>query len=143
MASVKTGSTAVTAGQVNFCDASAVYCTDIHVVGTAQLTSAGTAALKFRPGIGSHSYKAVFAGTKTYAGSSSGASALTVTGTYPSITALAQSGSPGDYTLTATVGSQAHKAGLPPPTGLVSFLDSTAGNTSTPVIYSSQLRRPM
>ncbi len=41
VASVKTGSTAVTAGHVNFCDASAVYCTDIHIVGTAQLTSAG------------------------------------------------------------------------------------------------------
>ncbi len=79
----------------------------------------------------------MFAGTNTYAGSSSGASALTVTGTYPSITTLAQSGSPGDYTLTATVGSQAHKAGLPPPTGLVSFLDSTAGNTSLATVSLS------
>jgi hypothetical protein len=46
---VKGGSTVVTVGQVNFCDASASYCTDIHLLGTAQLTSAGTAVMKFRP----------------------------------------------------------------------------------------------
>ncbi len=136
-ATVKAPALAVTAGQVNFCDASAVYCTDIHIIGTAQLTSAGTAAIKFRPGIGSHSYKAVFAGANIYVGSSSGSSVLTVTGTYPSITALAQSGSPGDYSLRATVGSQANKAGLPAPTGLVSFLDSTAGNTSLATVSLS------
>jgi hypothetical protein len=67
-ASVTAGGTPVTVGQVNFCEALATYCTDIHVLGPAQLTSAGTAELKFRPGIGSHSYKAVFAGTNTYAG---------------------------------------------------------------------------
>ncbi len=52
-AAVHAGSTAITTGQVNFCDASAQYCTDIHLLGTAQLTSAETAVLKFRPGIGS------------------------------------------------------------------------------------------
>ncbi len=51
-ASVLSGTANVTTGQVNFCDASAAYCTDIHVLGTAQLTSAGNAVLKFRPGIG-------------------------------------------------------------------------------------------
>src|SRR5579863_1981306 len=39
-ATVMTGSTAVTVGQVNFCDAAAAYCTDIHLLGTAQLTKA-------------------------------------------------------------------------------------------------------
>jgi hypothetical protein len=66
-AHVNAGGTAVTPGQVNFCDASATTCTDIHLLGTAQLIGAGTATLTFRPGIGSLSYKAVFAGTKTYA----------------------------------------------------------------------------
>ena len=32
-ASVLSGTTKVTVGQVNFCDASATYCTDIHVAG--------------------------------------------------------------------------------------------------------------
>jgi hypothetical protein len=62
-ATVLSGATAVTTGLVNFCDATAAYCTDIHILGMAQLTSAGTATLKFVPGIGSHSYKAVFVGT--------------------------------------------------------------------------------
>jgi Bacterial Ig-like domain (group 3) len=70
-ASVKAGATAITVGQVNFCDADAKYCTDIHMLGTSQLTTAGTATMKFRPGVGSHSYKAVFAGTNTDAGSGS------------------------------------------------------------------------
>jgi len=129
-ASVKAGITPVTIGLVNFCDALAAYCTDIHVLGTAQLTSAGTAVLKFRSAIGSHSYKAAFAGTSPYSGSVSSAEALTVTGISPTVTAMAQSGSPGSYTLTATVASQAKEAGIAPPTGLVSFLDISNGDTS-------------
>jgi hypothetical protein len=50
-ASVRSGSTTLTTGQVNFCDATATRCTDIHLLGTAQLTSAGIAVLKLRPGV--------------------------------------------------------------------------------------------
>lgn len=64
-ATVKSNSKKVTVGQVTFCDASAKYCTDIHLLGLAQLTSAGTAVLKFVPGIGKHNYKAIFAGRPT------------------------------------------------------------------------------
>src|ERR1035441_3468323 len=132
-ATVMAGATAVTPGQVNFCDVSAAYCTDIHLLGTAQLIqsgpNAGTAVLKFRPVAGSDSYKAIFLGTKSYAGSSSNASALTVTGgasvPYPTTTTIAQSGYAGDYTLTATVNGQ----GPVEPTGTVSFLDTSNGNT--------------
>jgi trimeric autotransporter adhesin len=87
-ATVTAGSTAVAPGQINFCDATAKYCTDIHLLGTAQLTSAGTAALNLRPGIGSHSYRAVFVGTKANAASTSTAAALTVTGVYPTISTM-------------------------------------------------------
>jgi len=128
-ATVNAGSTAVTTGQVNFCDASAAYCTDIHILGTAQLTSAGTAVLKFRPGIGSHSYKAVFAGTNAYAGSSSGAGSLAVTGTasvLASATTIAETGSFGAYTLSATV---TEAGSTVPPTGTVSFLDTSNGSS--------------
>jgi len=38
-ATVMAGSTPVTPGQVNFCDATAKFCTDIHLLGTAQLTA--------------------------------------------------------------------------------------------------------
>ncbi len=128
-ATVESGSTAVTVGQVNFCDASVTYCTDIHLLGTARLTSAGTAVLKSVPGSGSHSYKAVFAGTPNgataYAGSVSSGVALTVTATLPTTTAIAASGSVGNYTLTATVtGSGSAET----PTGTVSFLDTSNSN---------------
>jgi hypothetical protein len=92
-ASVTAGGIAVTRGQVNFCDASAKFCTDIHILGIAQLTAAGTATIKLRPGVGSHSYKAVFLGTNTYANSSSSASALVVTGstgTFPTTTTIGE-----------------------------------------------------
>lgn len=86
----KAGTTLVAPGQVKFCDAAAKYCTDIHLLATAQLTSAGTATYKFRPGGGSHSYKAVFLGTKSYASSNSSASALAVTGPYPTVTSISK-----------------------------------------------------
>jgi Chitobiase/beta-hexosaminidase C-terminal domain/FG-GAP-like repeat/Bacterial Ig-like domain (group 3) len=129
-ATVNAGSTAVTAGQVNFCDASASNCTDIHLLGTSQLTAGGTAILRFRPGIGNHSYKAVFAGTNNDAGSSSSVSALSVTGatgTLATTTTIAETGSWGNYALTATV---TESGGTLPPTGAVSFLDTSNGNVA-------------
>ena len=123
-AEVSAGSTPLTIGQVRFCDATAAYCEDGHLLGTAQLTSAGTAVLNFIPGMGSHSYKAVFAGTQSNAGSSSSAAALAVTAAIASTTTLAQSGAAGNYTLTATVTGQ----GLLPPSGTISFQDTTSGN---------------
>ena len=127
-ATVNAGATAVPVGQVNFCDASASNCTDIHLLGTAQLTGSGTALFRFRLGIGNRSYKAVFAGTNAYAGSSSSASGLSVTGTIGPLattTTLAETGSWGNYALTATV---TESGGTLPPTGNVSFLDTANGN---------------
>ena len=46
-ATVTAGGAAVTPGQVNFCDATAKACSDVHLLGTQQLTSSGTAVLKF------------------------------------------------------------------------------------------------
>jgi hypothetical protein len=77
-ATVQAGGTTLKLGQVDFCDATSASCTDIHLVGTAQLTSAGTAVLRFRPGPGRHSYKAVFLGTLAGAASSSASVGLTV-----------------------------------------------------------------
>ncbi len=131
-AAAKAGSSAISIGQVNFCDATVAYCTDIHLLATAQLTSAGTATFKFRPGIGSHSYKAVFLGTPNgataYAGSSSSTVTLSVTGTFPTMTSLSVSGSAGNYGLAATVAGVVNASSFAGPAGTVSFLDASNGN---------------
>ena len=126
-ATVLAGSTPVTAGQVHFCDATATHCTDIHLLATVELTSAGTAAFKFRPGPGSHSYKAVFVATTANAGSSSVASPLSVNppAKLPTTTTITQSGNNSGYSLTATV----YGNGSTAPTGTVSFLDTSNANT--------------
>jgi hypothetical protein len=127
-ATVTAGATPVTVGQVNFCDALASYCTDIRLLGTEQLTSAGTAVYKFRPGVGSHSYKAVFLGTPhgatDYMGSASSAAALTVTeGLRLTATTLAKDYSENNanapYPLAVTVGGTGSTA----PSGTVSFVN--------------------
>jgi hypothetical protein len=127
-ATVTAGTTPVTVGQVNFCDATAKSCTDIHLLGAAQLTKAGTAILKFTPPVGSHNYNAIFMGTPkgvlVAAASTSNTVALTVTGANPTVTAIAQSGPVGNYTLTATVGGMGSTA----PTGTVSFINASNGN---------------
>jgi len=129
-ATVTAGATPVSPGQVKFCDATAAHCEDIHIVGTAQLTSAGTAVVKLRPGVGSRSYNAVFLGTPNSstarAGSASSNGALTVTAPalYPSTTVMTVTGSTGTYQLSASVSS----IGTTPPTGAVSFLDTSNQN---------------
>jgi len=132
-ATVKAGSTAVTVGQVKFCDASAAYCEDSAVLGTAQLTAAGTAMLNLRLGIGSHSVKALFAGTTTNAESASSSQSLTVTGKAWSSTALVSAGVPGNYALTATVAG----GGTSAPTGSVDFEDSTSNTTIDSAVIDS------
>jgi hypothetical protein len=128
-ATVMAGSTPVTPGQVNFCDAKAKFCTDIHLLGTAQLTANGTATLKFRPGVGSHSYKAVLAEPAGLGPSASTVSSLTVTasqgtGQLATTTYLEASGVPNIYSLTATVAGNGNTL----PTGMVSFVDASNGN---------------
>jgi hypothetical protein len=140
-ATVVAGATPVTLGTVNFCEGT--HCTDIHRIGTAQLTSAGMAVFSFTPGSGSHNYTAEFRGSTGYSPSTTAsASALSVIvlgGPGPSATTsiIAPSGSAGNYTLTATV-SGTSLNGL---TGAVSFLDTNnadfvvgSGTLSAPVI---------
>lgn len=123
-ATVTAGGTPVTPGMVNFCDAAASHCTDIHLLGTAQLTAAGTATLRLRPGVGSHSYKAVFTATANFATSSSSSVALSVTrGIRSSTTTLGDF--QGNFNPTkATVTGNYPIA----PTGTVAFIDNTNGN---------------
>lgn len=132
VAEVSAGRSAVAAGQVSLCDATAIGCTDIHLFGTAQLTSAGTARFRFVPGIGDHSYKAVFAGTPNgavaYAGSVSGVTTLSVTGLHATTTTLTVDGQQGHYDLTAAMAGINDIPKMPAPTGTISFIDTTNSN---------------
>jgi hypothetical protein len=75
-AAVSNGSP-VTAGTVTFCNAAAPYCLNAPaLIGTAQLTSAGTAVIRLVPGIGIHSYTAVFKANTSNATSTSSAQPL-------------------------------------------------------------------
>jgi hypothetical protein len=127
-AKVTAQSSPVPLGLVQFCDASAPYCTDVHMVGIAQLTSNGTAVWRFRPGPGTHAFKAVFAGTGTNAASTSTAASLTVTTSgrqYPSAALLSKTGAWGSYSLAATV---EEFGGTAPLTGNISFEDTSKGS---------------
>ncbi|UWZ84059.1 FG-GAP-like repeat-containing protein [Occallatibacter riparius] len=122
-ATVESGSTRVTPGLVNFCDAEAPHCTDIHLLGSAQLTSAGTAVLRLRPRLGTDSIRALFAGTRTYLPSASPASSLTVWHGATSTT-ITQSGAVGNYTFSASVTGGSGSG----PTGTVCFVDTANAN---------------
>jgi FG-GAP-like repeat/Bacterial Ig-like domain (group 3) len=128
-ATVMAGGTAIQPGLVIFCDASihaVPACSGLAVVGTAQLQSganAGIAKVHVIPGGGSHSYVAVFAGTHTYATSTSASQAIAALS--PTTSSITSSGSSGSYTLAGTVvGTGNFRA----QTGNVSFVDTTIGN---------------
>jgi hypothetical protein len=128
-ASVKVGTSIFTSGQVKFCDATATACTDIHLLGSTSLTSNGTASVKFVPGPGQHSYKAVLLESGYGMSSSSPAATLTVSApphvTAPTTTTIAASGNASDYSLTATVSGTGSNSPL---TGSASFLDTSYNN---------------
>jgi hypothetical protein len=55
-ANVTTGGAPVTHGTVNFCYSSQTACSGAGMIGAAQLTTSGTAAISIHPAIGAHSY---------------------------------------------------------------------------------------
>ncbi len=124
-------SPAPSAGTVTFCNASAALCEDTAILGKAQLV-AGNATLRIIPGIGSHVYKAIFNGTTTAATSTSPSQTLTVTGLYATTTAIAASGGPSGYDLTATVVGNASQP--PVLAGSVTFQDTTDHNLQLGVV---------
>jgi Chitobiase/beta-hexosaminidase C-terminal domain/Carboxypeptidase regulatory-like domain/Fn3 associated/FG-GAP-like repeat/IPT/TIG domain len=142
-ATVIAGGSPVTAGTVHFCDASALYCTDVHLIGSAQLRNSGTAAINVRPGAGNHSYRATYVSTSSFGSSTSGVASLTVTGQTPTITTLAPPPPPIGVNLTvgasnapsatsqdliATVWGTGNNASAAP-TGTVSILDANNHNS--------------
>ncbi|MGB9148401.1 MAG: chitobiase/beta-hexosaminidase C-terminal domain-containing protein [Acidobacteriaceae bacterium] len=125
-ANVASGGAAVTPGTVDFCNASATTCMDSNLIGSAQLTAAGTATVIFRAGRGTLNIKAVFLGTSLFSASSSASSQLQVSG--PSTATIGATGGPSGYALTGTVsGTGGDSVG---PTGTVSFVDTSNGNAT-------------
>ncbi len=76
-------------------------------------------------GGGAHSITATYNGSGSGQSSTSVAQPVTITGLFPSTTALVYSGTTGDYTLTATVAG----IGNGTPTGGVTFNDTSTGAT--------------
>ena len=62
-AHVTASGAAVHPGTVTFCNAAAPHCEDTAILGTAQLTTNGTAKLYLRLPPGTHSIKAIFSAT--------------------------------------------------------------------------------
>jgi hypothetical protein len=108
-------------GLVLFCNAAASHCTDINVLGQAQLTPSGLATLTLRLGIGIHEIKAEFHGTREKRASVSTTKSLTVTRKLTTVTTLHVDGN----TFTAFVSTH----GLVPASGTVDFLDATDGSS--------------
>jgi Big-like domain-containing protein/VCBS repeat protein len=138
-----TGTSPVTVGQVTFCDSTAAHCDGPAVFGVAQVTSSSTATLKLILGVGTYSIKAVYSGAPRAAvvvlSSTSTAQSLTVTGNanYATSTAIASSGSVGNYTLTGTITA----FGEIVPTGDINFLDTSysSATVATATLNSSTL----
>ena len=103
------------------------------LLGTTQLNSAEKVEFHLRPGVGSYSCKAEFLGTPRaivpYAGSVSTVATLNVTGQIPTATTISQSGSSGNYTLTASAYGFTKSKSVEMPTGTISFLDTTTNNS--------------
>jgi hypothetical protein len=118
-------------GLVLFCNANAAHCEYSAILGTAQLTSAGTAELHLRLSPNTYSIKAVFQGTPhsliPREPSTSATQSLTVTGLATSSvsTVTATTPSSGRYNLAATVSG----LGTSPLTGTVAFSDVVHNGT--------------
>ncbi|MGD0507013.1 MAG: VCBS repeat-containing protein [Terriglobales bacterium] len=117
-------------GQVLFCNASATYCEDSAIIGSAWMitsgTALGTATVHKTFGPGTYSIQAVFKGTNVYATSTSTMATVTASsGPLPTTNTISATGVAGSYALNATVWA----GGTATPTGTVSFLDATNSNS--------------
>lgn len=113
----------VNPGEVSFCDATAAKCIDAAILGRASLSKSGVATIKLKPSIGCHRIYALFHGSASYASSKSTAKDLNIEGLSATTMAVASSGGPDKFTVTATVVGQPRSRQKPYPTGSISFYD--------------------
>src|SRR6202167_1238304 len=114
----------VAGGTVTFTD---TYNSVTEVLGTVQVQSTngnpGTAVLEVEVGgVGLHQFVANYGGPSVFTTSSSSSQSVTFAGPYLTSTALASSGTAGNYTLTGTVSA----FGPVTPTGSVTFTNTTS-----------------
>ena len=144
-ATVTTGSGVATTGQINFCDATAAFCSDIHLLGTAQLSSTGTAVMTMRAAPGQHSYKAVFPGTPngqtSLASSSSSPWSLAVQALPITTTSSLSVSGTNPFTLTCTVAGHALN-GIAGPTGTITFTDQATNSVLGTAALGSAVQAP-
>lgn len=112
---------AVTPGEVVFCDANAAHCLDDAILGTTRLTGGGTATLRLRPSVGAHHIYALFKGTQTYASSRSCPIAIEIKGKFETTTSLASLATNGTFTMTATTTQKPRGLTKPPLSGHMSL----------------------
>jgi FG-GAP-like repeat/Bacterial Ig-like domain (group 3) len=119
-ATVSASGEAVSPGLVTFFDGK-------FPLGFAQLNKAGIATLNVVLGIGSHSITAGFAGTHTFAASQSASQSVSVSTCCltQAIDTIGFSGANNNYTLTG----QSFAFSWTPPSGQLTFVDNTNGNT--------------
>ena len=124
-ASVSYSGGPVTAGMVMFCDLN-VGCSGPNLIGTARVTSNGTATVKVLLGTGTYNIQAIYSATQSVPASQSSSQVITVTGaaSYKAGLALSATGTPGQYTLSTVISAFGNAA----PTGTVSFVDTSNGN---------------
>ena len=79
-ASVASGNTPLNAGQVEFCNAAAAHCEDGALLGSAWVTTSGTATLRRALPVGTTSIKAVYRATNSFSSSASTVQSVSVTG---------------------------------------------------------------
>jgi FG-GAP-like repeat/Bacterial Ig-like domain (group 3) len=130
IAKVSSSGAPVNPGVVLFCNAKALHCEDSAILGSAQLTAAGTASLPLRLSPNTYSIKAIFSGTPHSATprepSTSATQTLTVTGlAESSVYPVTASQSSGRYKLSATVAGY----GTVPLAGTVTFNDTVLHGT--------------
>lgn len=126
-ASVTSGASAVHPGTIIFCDGP-VNCENGSPLSRVQLQGDGTATTKLALSPGTHALRAFFHGTNTYSPSQSSTQSLTITSnasTSATTTAISSTGTPGQYTFQGQVTG----GGTQSPTGTVSFLDASNGNS--------------
>lgn len=120
-----TSSAGTPRGTVSFCDPGFPVCLPGDgLYGTAQLTSDGNASLTLRLPAGTNKVQANFEDFGAASRSETTTVAVTPISVYPSVTSLAGTGSPGDYTLSGTVSAY---GGLPM-VSQIGLLDLTNSN---------------
>ncbi len=117
-------------GTVTFCNASATHCEDTAILGTAQLTTNGTAKLYLRLPPGTHSIKAIFSTSRNRAipraSSTSTTVSITVKGVANSLTTTPTALKVGNF---YQISSNVDAFGVVPLAGTVSFHDTVNGGT--------------